>query len=214
MRNSITVGILVSICLAVLAAGSAIGQEVENELGIYTDQSASHASTSINIAPMEEFTAYLVLTNPISYYTDPITDEVSVSEMNLITGLMCEIYFPESGFWILSETFSGPGPRYGNHPLYEIGFVPGLPVPDSRVLTLITFNCMTLDTDPKEIFLGISQLSSWATGMEIYGSSLAGGSAQNVYPVSGDLANPVFGINTDVVAIEDAAWGDVKALYR
>ncbi len=34
------------------------------------------------------------------------------------------------------------------------------------------------------------------------------------FPVSGDYANPVFGLWAGVVPTADAAWGEVKSLYR
>ena len=34
------------------------------------------------------------------------------------------------------------------------------------------------------------------------------------YTSSGDFANPVFGLRLPVVPTEDAAWGDVKSLFR
>ena len=126
---------------------------------------------------------------------------------------------PETGLFVVGTAPSAPVSLvYHIQPDYHYVYGAPIPVPESRNVLLVTFSMMVTDADPKEIFLAPTDFSPPVLAVwdaeEYENSECEDDFEQSVYPSSGGYDWPVFGINTGVVATDNASWGDVKALYR
>lgn len=205
---------LLSLVMMLAAAGAqAQINHPYNEIGIYTvEQPDGCATAQIDVAPMVQFTCYLVLTKP---YSETLGRPVAT-----VGGVECRYVLPD-GLMLLSgryppgtfpPCFPGPG---------ELLFACNVPVVDDRCV-LFTFTFMSLDGAPG--FIHLTPLPSY--------QSLPGQMAFTDYddedfalhamhPVSGSFDVPVFAINWDgdlsfceTVPVRDVSFGKVKALYR
>ena len=204
----------------VMLAGSALGQTVRNEVGIYTDLSADPAATSITVQPYEPFTLYLMVINPYNDSVQADEDAVPTERpISMVGGFYIRILLPEEGLLRVGETpNSDIWVSEGNPPDYCFGFYPGIQVPEDGRALLMSMEYMVTDSEPRVIYLAPAQvyphegefliLDASSDPPDFWHSAVAG------YPVSGSFANPVFGINTQVVATSNASWDQVKALYR
>ena len=156
------------------------------------------------------FTAYLILTNP---YND-----LHAQDITLVSGFEFRIVRPAvPEFFTLSTVFNGFAINVGTDPDFVVGFNEPVIVPENGAALLITFLFMVTQENPMYIYLDQTDLPIVPGAMAIIDGSQSypdPEAVQAVYPVSGDFANPVFGINADVVANETKSWGSVKSLYR
>jgi hypothetical protein len=212
----------------ILFAGSLLvpdpghAQVFNNEIGLYTDLSADPASTSIIVESNVLFDVYLIVTNPVNDEFGPPDCLPPIQrDIPIIDIVQFRMLVPEVGLYTMAATPNGILSGWaGNPPDYGIVFEMPVPVPENRAALLFTFTFMTLDTDPKEFFLeptvtlSEDRLAIWDASEILDPRCPNNGRSQNVFPVSGDYAMPVFGINTSVVTTEDKSFGSVKALYR
>ena len=228
MKKLLVLGLLAS-CTVMLTGvlwfpGSAHAQGPQNEIGIYTDLSADPASTSIFVEPFELFYLYLLVTNPVNEeYVEADCVPPVQQDMTWIDAVQFRMLKSGVGLYTLEVTPIGPSTsNIGELPDYAFGFEDPVPVPDNMILHLVTFTFMTADSDPKELFLEPTiSLNHNFLGVYDALEYVAwprdcpwDGPYQSFYPVSGDHAHPVFGVNTSVVATENASFGSVKALFR
>ncbi len=210
------------ICGLIVAPGFSSAEEVKNEIGLYTDLTAVHASTSIDVEPNVPFEVYMIVTNPFNeeFTPDDCSDPIG-RPINFINAFQYRLLLPEAGLFMLSAVASGVlDGRAVDPPDYGVLLEDGIPVPESRTILLMTFTFMVSDSDPKFLHLVQADDTSFST-LAVYDfeemdyvPGCPRTATQKVYPVSGDSSQPVFGINARVVAVESESWGNVKALYR
>jgi len=220
---------IVVVCIlfagSLLAPGVGHAQVFDNEIGLYTDLSASHASTSILIEPNVLFHVYAIVTNPFNEEFVPADCVPPIQrDITLIDAFQLRLIKSGVGLYTLEAIPNGGATtNIGFLPDYAFGFSEPLQVPEDRVTHLITFTFMVADSDPKELFLEptVSLPSNNFLGIYDAQEYVAwprdcpwDGPYQICHPVSGDCSMPVFGINTSVVATENVSFGSVKALYR
>jgi hypothetical protein len=193
-----------AILLVLLIAGAA-GAGLDsgtNSIGLYFDPAAG--TNEFDVGASEPFFAYIILSNPDF-------PELSGFEMsfNVVTppGM-------EGLFYRLSENlYGGLNVAQGGTATvgqYVVGW--GEPRPTSAVTPLADWQCMLLNPMTVEIYFGPSEPQSLPDGwpaLEI------GGVIIPAYLSSGSPGSPVAVINgTGPVAVETAAFGEVKALFR
>jgi len=207
--------------LSLLAPSTGFAQVTENVIGIYTNETGdlTDQETAVNFTGTGQFTAYLVLNNPVNQAwmgSNPPT----VRPMDSVSGFECNIATPtDAQFFTLAADLPGGGLNVGQEPGdWIVGFSTPAPVTEDKSVVLITFTFMTLDTVAKTIFLGPTIQPSFPGEdvMAIVDGSLVDDNLQRAYPITGDFDLPVFGINTDppTTPIESESWGGVKALFR
>jgi hypothetical protein len=185
--------------LAVFAlCGSSFAQDPNyfNNIGIYLDESAD-AFCAETLAP-GNYPAYLVLTK-----VDP----------GFVTGFECKITLEGSGFMV---GFAARGnhidaaTKPGEH---IVGIAdPGLPVVDGKCV-VADMTVIIADANPTALFIDgvfFSSLSGQVPAI------LSNGELIEAHPSLGTSSDPVLILNSpcEAVAVEDAAWGSVKSLYR
>lgn len=191
--------------LSLLAPSSGVAQEPYNEIGIYTTTTPTPANDEASYygALPGQFECYLVITNPFN----TVTTMAPIVELG---GFECHIALP-LGFQIFSSTLPAGTINFTSPPTF---FVSGsIPVTDNRSL-LATLSIATFTgTD------GLVYLEPVPSAPSIPGSIAITDAGDNfqlieAFPSSDDLANPVFGINHDVIPSQDESWGDLKAMFR
>ena len=135
--------------------------------------------------------------------------------MDAVAGFNCRIFIPEDGFFVTgTEINGGDGGHASNPPDYNYVFATPVPVPENKIVLLVTFTFITFDANPKEIYFGPG-INLETETMIIYDAAYDhNDTSQAAYPSSGSYDMPVFGINTLVVATDRETWGSIKALYR
>lgn len=200
--------------LSLIAPSAGFAQGAYNQLGLYLDQ-AGDPNTAEYTGIGSQFTAYLVLTNPVNEaYNDGQGTPPYERPMDLVSGFELQIVFPTGAtFFKLSQAYNGQGLNIGTEPDFIVGYSTPVPVTDGAVW-LMSFTMLPLDGNPREIFFGTSSVPSLPGVMAVADGSIENDNLQAVYPSSGDLSLPVFGVNTGVVATEAESWGSVKSLFR
>ena len=202
-----------SIVMMLAAAGAqAQINHPYNEVGIYTvEQPVGCVTAQIDVAPMTQFTCYLVLTNP---YNEGLGRPVTT-----VGGLECRYVLPD-GLLLLSgryppgtfpPCFPGPG---------ELLFACNVPVVEDSCV-LFTMTLMSLDGAPGFIHLAPFPVYPSIPSHLAFTDYDDDFSLQVMHPVSGSHELPVFAINWDgelsfceTVPARDVSFGGVKALYR
>lgn len=224
MRKMLIVGLLYLLAGTLLVPSAGYAQEVRNEIGLYTDLSASPSATSIDAAPNVPFEVYMLVTDPYNEeFTPADCGPPILRDVDLINGFQYRMVLSDAGLYEISRT---PNSIVGGemHESLDHFFYLGvpIPVPENRIVLLLTFTFMVLDAGPKQIYLGPTKdMHPHVLAVYDY-EEFVGGSgcsprpdtSQSVSPVSGDSDSPVFGINASVVATESESWGNVKTLYR
>jgi hypothetical protein len=195
-----------------LCAGAANAQfiyEHNNEIGIYTtaNPTAENAQemATYSGAPGAGITAYVVLTNPYNTNTN--------TPIDVVGGFEFRVVLPANVF-LLGAILPPQTTNFASSPDFLCGS--NAPVVDNHV-TLLTLNLGEFSGAPSFVYL---------TPVQDAPQSVPGNMAITdynddfrisvAYPVSGNHTTPVFGLftGTAVVPTEDAAWGDVKSLFR
>jgi hypothetical protein len=200
---------------SMLVCGSAFALSGTNEIGIFMDPDGEVNSASYMAAPLTPFTAYLLVIDPVNMaYDDGLGTPPYERAMTGVSGFECQVMKDMPGLFILSEIFNGNMINIGGGNEYIVGFSEPVPVVNG-VVKLITWSFMVTDPNPREIYLDIMpDFQSIPGAMAIVDGSISVNNLQACWPTSGSYEAPVFGINTEVVATEDEAWGSVKALFR
>jgi hypothetical protein len=195
-----------------LCAGAANAQfiyEHNNEIGIYTtaNPTAENAQdmASYNGAPGAGIMAYVVLTNPYNTNTN--------TPIDVVGGFEFRIVLPANVF-LLGTVLPPQTTNFASSPDFLCGS--NAPVVDNHV-TLLTLSLGEFSGTPSLIYLTPVQDAPQSVPGEMAITDYNDDFRISVaYPVSGNHTTPVFGLftGTAVVPTEDAAWGDVKSLFR
>ncbi len=215
MKRSYRAVVLVLFTGLLIGSNPVRAELARNEMGLYADLSADPSATSIFAEPFTEFNAYLIVTAPYNYSFcnpgDPVPYE---REMDSVGAFNCQIFIPEDELFVIgAEANSGEAGHIGSPPIYAYVFNTPTLVPENKIVLLMTFTFFMLDANPKEIYFGPSYHPGAET-MEIEDPADDSFCIQAAYPSSGSYDMPVFGINTEVVAVEEGSWDGVKALFR
>ena len=192
--------LLMTLAALSLMTGIALGQV--NEIGIYTTQDANPENTSYNGAP-GPFTAYVVCSGPVNDSTG--------GDIAVVGGFEFRIVVPASAF-LLAADLPPMTTNFASSPDFLCGS--NIPVAAGNA-TLLTLNIGAFSGAPGSIYLtpvlNAPQSVPGAMAITDYNDDFR---ISVAYPSSGDFELPVFGLWTGVVPTEDAAWGDVKSLFR
>ncbi len=198
--------LIVTLAVFILFTGAASAQDIghhPNEIGVYITETPTGVADAILTATEGGvYRAHLVLSNPVNEHTgDPIT---TLGYFEFV------VRFPAG--WEIKDEFihcdNGFIPRNsgvfacdGPHPVMD-GYA-----------TLVSFYLETTTAPAGEVFLSPNASAATIPGHMVISDALDR-TYSRAYPVSGDYARPVMGINMAVVPGEDAGWGKVKALFR
>ncbi len=189
-----------------LIAGSALAA---NEIGIYMTEDANPDNTSYNGTP-GTFTCYVVCSDPTNFHFGSPTSDV-VTPISVVGGFEFRVVVPAS-VYLLSATMPPQSTNFATPPEWLAGS--NAPVVGGNC-TLLTLNLGAFTGAPGSIFLTPVQDAPQSVPGEMAITDYNDAFRLNAaYPISGDYALPVFGLWTSVVPTDDAAWGDVKSLYR
>ena len=189
-----------------LFAGSAMAA---NEIGMYLTQDANPDNNAYNGAP-GTFTAYVVLSDPTNFHLgDPNSD--IVAPIGVVGGFEFRLVAPASAY-VLNAALPPLTTNFATAPDYLCGS--NAPVVDGNC-TLLTLTIGAFTGTPDFFYLSpvTETPQSIPNSMAItdYNDYFR---LNPAYPMSGDYSQPVFGLWTSVVPTDDAAWGEVKSLYR
>jgi len=177
-----------------------------NEIGIYLIENPTPENAEEEACysgPAGQFSAFVVLDNPWNFNTD--------SAITLVGGFEFRIEWAAGLF--VTPVIHPSATNFQTPPDFYCGA--SIPVVGAQC-TLINLTIGTFTTDPALWFL--SPVSN--TGSQSIPGAIAitdGNDAFSIsqaFPVSGDFAEPVFGMFTCVVANEDVTWGSVKSMFQ
>jgi hypothetical protein len=194
--------------LSLLAPSSGFAQHVYyNQLGLYMDASGFGATGTMDVGiPVNVF---LVLTRPAS----------GESVFPGVKAFECQLNFnPAGNLFKLGDALAADGLNIGDvdninlgYLEYVVGFSDVVPLQPDESVALITFTFLNNNAGPVEVTLGPPSQASIPGEMVFLPPTPP---LEIMYPSSGDPNDPVFIFNGDAVAVEDATFGGVKALYR
>ncbi len=183
--------------------------EHNNEIGIYTSPTptAENAQALANYAgaPGPGIMAYVVLTNPYNTNTN--------APISAVGGFEFRLNLPPNVF-ILNAQLPPNSTNFASSPEFLCGS--NAPVVNNRV-TLLTLTLGEFSGAPSFVYLSPVQVAPPSVPGHMAVTDFNDDfRISRAFPVSGDYSAPVFGLFTGgaVVPTEDAAWGDVKSLYR
>lgn len=188
-------------------------QSFESQLGIYSDQVGTPTAANYVATPNMAFYAYLVLTDPVNDNFNGATG--TARPITQIDGYECKVVMPEGhGFFNLGITYPGDALNLATPPDYVVGFASSVPVVGGAVV-LCSWNLMVTDSEQYDITMNLTRFPSLAGAMSVLDAEDTDDPLVPVYVSTNDFAVPVFSINGDAaIAVDNASWGDVKALFR
>ena len=188
-------------------------QTFESQLGIYSDQVGTPSAANYVATPNMAFYAYLVLTDPVNDSFDGATG--TARPITMVDGYECRVNMPEGdGFFNLGITYPAQALNLALPPDYVVGFATSVPVVGNAVV-LCSWNLMVSDNEQQDITMNLTRFPSLAGTMSIVDGEDPQDPLVPVYVSTNNFAVPVFSINGDAaIAVDDASWGDVKALFR
>lgn len=198
--------------IAALSLFAAAAQAEYNEIGLYTTADANPANTSYNGAP-GTLNVYVVLTDPRNFHTGSPDSNVE-SDMNGVGGFEFRVVLP-AGVYLLNSLY--PAGSNTTNFLTPPNYLAGCNIPVvNGMCTLVTLNLGAFAPVPGFLYLAPvtpSNVQSIENSMAItdYFDDFR---LNPAFPVSGDFANPVFGLWTAVVESQDASWGELHSLFR
>jgi hypothetical protein len=187
--------------------------ENDNEIGMYmtADPTADNAQDMAQYSGTPgTFTAYIVLTHPMNlHYGDPSSTERM--PISAVGGFEFNLTAPASAY-VLSATLPPLTTNFATPPDYLCGS--NTPVINDHC-TLLTLNIGAFTGTPDFFYLspvkGLAQSIPNSMAITDYNDYFR---LNPAFPVTGDYNVPVFGLWQTVVPTDDAAWGEVKSLYR
>jgi len=209
MRFILTVALV-----AFLTPMASQAQPYHNELGLYTEMTGDENAVNISVQEFLAFTVYLVITNPYNDEFDNGDGNLVGRAVEHVGAFEGQLHWDRTFVLRLSMELPNNGINFAEYPDLLVGYSTPVAVTSGSAV-LATFSFLVLDSEPYEFFLGIFSSPTFPNSMayvdadDQYGSDIV-----PLNPVSGDFAMPVFGINNNVVAIENESWGGVKALFR
>ena len=189
--------------LSLLAPSTGFAAGALNQLGFYTDVDMTDVNMSAGLYTSQD--VYLVLSNPYNHDLD--------SAVTAINGVEFTIVYDSAQLNATPFVFATPAVNVGSGNIYIAGFGTPLPVGEGGYVSLGTASFFVLTTDPAFIYLAPSEPVTNPGNMAYldFNQETVG---TNMYPSSGDYANPVFSFNGGVVATENASMDQIKAMFR
>ncbi|MFT5316411.1 MAG: hypothetical protein ACI9UK_002257 [Candidatus Krumholzibacteriia bacterium] len=200
--------------LSLLAPSTGFTQTAWNQLGIYADPTGDPASANVSPTIGDQFTGYLVLTNPVNEFFNGGTG--TAVPITAVDGFECNIAFPPSAsFFTLSTVFAANAIDVGVKPDFVVGFSESAPVTGNAVV-LVTWTFLALAPGPHDFFLDITALPSIPGVMAVVDANdPENANLQPVYRSTNDANVPVFSVTGDnAIANETQTFGGVKSLFR
>lgn len=185
-----------------------------NEIGLYTEPNGYGATGTYNVGvPVN---VYLVLTKPTNLEVWEPISTLAVFETQLN-------FNPIGGVVLLADALPEPAINFGDAGHINDGYLEYIvgayfpyswPVTDESIV-LITFTFINTNSGAVEITLGPVSYPT-IPGQMVFGTRdyEAPFHFEFMYPISGSYDTPVFLFNGEAVAVENASFGSVKALYR
>jgi hypothetical protein len=200
----------VTLALISLVAGYAVAADPDfcyypNEIGLYVTESPASMDDAMTPTTFGLVQVYLVISNP--YNTNRMQPIANMG------GYECTLDFP--GAWgIFGDVTLPPNTLNLSQAGFPEFYVAGtFPTSGGCFTTLASFQLANFTTESGPIFMTPVGAPSIAGSIAItdadYDFELL-----EAFPISGDLALPIFGIGLSVVDNDDVSLGDVKALYR
>jgi len=193
--------------LSLLAPSTGFAHDYDNQLGLYMTADANGLTGTSDVGV--PVTVFLVLTRPAK------EDGTAWSG---ITAFDCQLNFePIGNMFKIGDALNGDGFNIGDAGHIELGFleyIVGLSaqievVDGACLLTTLQF----INNNVGEVNVTLSPASvpsiDGALGFVTPDQTL-----QEMFPSSGNAANPVFTFGGIAVPVEGASFGAVKALYR
>jgi hypothetical protein len=215
MKRFLVLTVIMVVCASMAFAQTPYIYENDNEIGIYTDPNPTadnaEALATYSGAP-GQIAAYVVLTHPINMDFGAPNSGVR-NPIAVVGGFEFRLNMPANVF-LLTSTMPPQSTNFATPPEWLAGC--NAPVVDDHV-TLLTLGLGEFSGTPSLIYLSpvqdAPQSIPGSMAITDYNDDFR---LNPAYPVSGDYAAPVFGLwtGTQVVPTDDAAWGDVKSLYR
>jgi hypothetical protein len=198
---SLALAALAAFTLLLPAAGQAqtIPPLGDSICGLYNapDFTGTTRASEMGVTINTQVTVYIVMTGcPI--------ESVSAFE--------CLLTF-ESGSLIIGTSYPTDAINVSQPPEFIVGFGSPLGVTDG-VVSFAELTVLYLGATDEKIYLNPTTQPS-IPGAMAYVNGMDDSDLREMFPSSGDFANPAFGINFEpMVATEDASWTDVKNMFR
>jgi hypothetical protein len=190
---------------SLVAVDSGFAQQ-ENLLGLFYDQSATMDEVEIN--GVGTHSLYLVLMSPVNNDFDG----GSIQEVSMVGGFECYIT-PASGDVVLNTTYPLVALNVGDTANQVVGFSSGLPVNSSQMITLATFQVLSMGNNPDGYRLSPANYPSLPNSMAYVDSQDPDNNLVDMAPTSGSHDRPVFTFG-DFTVDEQQSWDNVKSIYR
>ncbi len=193
--------------LSLLAPSTGFAQGAHNQFGWYTDADMTASHVFGDAYSTHE--VFMIVTNPYN--------ESEGRPVEALGGIEFAYAVPLGNVLATVWANAATALDVGSGPFdHIVGWGTPVPVVDN-VVVVGTKSILLMSADP--FFGHLQVVSSGATFPESMAildfDPGSGDGLQPLYPASGDLAEPVFGFNTDeVVATESTSFDSLKALYR
>ncbi len=203
------VSALAALSLLAPSTGFAQIHDYDNQVGLFLAADGTGGTNSNDIG-VPVF-VYLVLLRPV----DEMNGDAPYPDINAFE---CMLNFSGGALFKLGDAYPPTGINVGDNTdinqgflEYIVGIGTSVPVTDGSV-TLITFQFMA--TTPAETLINLTQTSRPGIPGEMAFQSISG-ELRVMYSAANDVPDdPVFSFNGGTVAVEDASFGSVKALFR
>ena len=188
-----------------VAVGSGIAQQ-ENLLGLFYDQEAS--IDELEISGTGTHSLYLVLMQPVNNDFDG----GSIQDVSLVGGSEC-LVSPASGDVLLSASYPLSALNVGDMSNQVVGYGSGLPVDSNHMVTLATFQVLTMGNNQEGYRLSPTNSPSIPNSMAYLDFSDPDDNLVDMIPASGSFDRPVFTFG-DFTIDEEQTWDTVKSLFK
>ncbi len=191
--------------LWLVAVGSGIAQQ-ENLLGLFYDQSAS--IDEYEISGTGTHSLYLVLMQPVNNDYDG----GSIQSVSMVGGFEC-LVTPASGDVLLSAVYPLSALNVGDMTNQVVGFGSGVPVDSNQMVTLATFQVLSMGNNQEGYRLSPTSSPSIPNAMAYLDFGDPDDNLVDMAPASGSYDRPVFTFG-DFTIDEQQTWDTVKSLYK
>jgi len=190
--------------LIAAVAGASTLTDTQNAIGIFhplpDDVETAQENRSYVGAP-GTFQAYAVLINP--------TNDNTGGAITTVGGFEFRLELPGNVF-LMGSTLPPMSTNFLSPPDFYVGS--SIPV-SNNMCTLVTLDFGEFSGAASDVYLSpVSEHASLPGAMAIADAD-DGFSLSEAFPASGNYASPVFRLYW-VEVLEDASWGEVKALFR
>jgi hypothetical protein len=204
----------IAVLVLLLAASANAGFIYPNEIGLFTDlqDGPDFFKTQLGATGPGAYQAYLTCVNPFN--------EERGEPIRNLGGFELDVRVPAD--WIIESVeyppnmmnFAGQPGSFFCSGIVPTGWTPDGTVPGCTVLATITFATFQESPRPDAFHLAPVYVSPSIPGHMAVTDADEDFALSRAFPISGGYDAPVMAVDYWVVDGEDAAWGDVKALYR